>query len=386
MINSQQIRCSTSKVNIFSKNVREASKIANPRPKLSGKRKHLYMLQTTAKKFLKGIKNRISHCLSSPINKNEGVYIASNADQRVKYKNLQLCASRWACSVCAEKLIEVSRQEILKASNTHLASGGSFIFLTLTTPHNLKDKLKFLVKFQALALKKFFEHSRVKSLLKSLGYIGRVRSFEIKHGKNGWHPHYHFLIYIDKMLSKDNVKLYQLELLKLWQKCCLSAGSRKPNHHGLDFKSCTDPLKASKYVVKDSFELTYSNTKGSKVDSINPFDMLVLDNYDYGNLKDLFVEYYKATKGKSLIQWSKGLKKRFAINNLTDEQIIKDELEEYNIPVVVIPKWDWEEIKLRGLRANLLDFTEKYLKDNNLIVIEDYVAFMEYFYYYVQIK
>ncbi len=343
------------------------------------KRKALYAAQNKAKQYLKGVKNRISHCLSTALKTSEGVYIFGNSDCKTKYKGLMLCGSRWSCPICAEKLIEASRQDILTASTKHLENGGSFIFLTLTTPHVRSDKLDFLVQCQKKALKKFFGYSRVKSAFESLDKLGHIRSYELKHGFNGWHPHFHFLYYINKMLDKFEVSKYSKILLAEWQKACIASGLKKPNSHGLDFKSCTNPIKASEYIVKDSFEIAYSNTKGSKSDSVNPFDLLKIDNYRYGNAKDLYVEYYKSTKGLALICWSRGLKKHFAIGEKTDDEILHNELEQYDIPIVQIPYYDWIDIRVANLRCELLEFTEDYIKFNNLISIDNYSSFISEF-------
>lgn len=340
------------------------------------KRRQLFNKQSRVKKYLLGIKNRISSCLSAPISNTSSVAICSNADQNCKYKGLQLCGSRWACPICSNKLNEASRQEILKASNKHLSNGGGFALMTTTVPHYLCDNLDKLIDLSTQARDKFNGMYAVKKIFKKLGRIGYIRSSEIKHGKNGWHPHQHFLFYLKSILTKELRAEIEKDLLKCWQKSCVKVGLPMPNHHGLDFLSCTDPLKSSDYIIKDTFEIASSNTKGSKKDSINPFDLLLDEPYKYGNRQKLFIEYYHATKGKSLISWSKGLKKLFQVAEKSDEQILNDELEQYDIPVVIMPKEDWSIIKKSDLRVELLEFTEKYLKSNHLISIIDYEQYM----------
>jgi hypothetical protein len=362
---------------------------------LHKKRNELFKLQGIVKDFLRDLKLnqgktvRTLNCLSAPIDKDKGVTVFTNADQHCKYKGLQLCGSRWVCPICSNKLLESSRQDILKASNQHLETGGGFVLMTVTIPHTIKDKLQHLSKLQTKALNKFHENGSVKKIFKSLGKIGSIRSFENKHGKNGWHPHQHFLIYIKSpILNNDLRQSIEASLLRHWQNACLAVGLGMPNKHGLDFKTCTDPLKASDYIVKDSFEITYSNAKGSKSDSINPFDLLSYEPYKYGSRKALFQDYYLATKGKSLIYWSRGLKKRFGILDKQDEELITDELEQFNIPVVEINVIDWGIIRRFDLRVELLDFTEDYLKSANLISITDYDSYISLFFdiYFYSIK
>ena len=40
----------------------------------------------------------------------------------------------------------------------------------------------------------------VKKIFKEMGYIGQIRGYEVTHGRkgtnNGWHPHFHFLQFV----------------------------------------------------------------------------------------------------------------------------------------------------------------------------------------------
>jgi hypothetical protein len=341
--------------------------------------------QTLAKNFLKGVPNshRFHNCLTASRDKSSlNIAIMSNSDQKCNYSGLQTCGSRSVCTCCSPRLCEISRQDITKASNQHLVHGGGFALMTMTIPHKLTDKLEDLIRLGTLARNKFNECNKVKLIYKKIGRLGYVRAFEIKHGANGWHPHQHFLFYLEKPITEQLRIQIESDLLSIWQDCCLKVGLDRPNHHGLDFMSCTDPLKASSYVIKDAFELTYSNTKGSKKGSINPFDLLSDEPYQYGSRKRLFREYYLATKGKSIIFWSRGLKKRFNIETLDDDEEAINQYNdaEYTIAVVKVDIFDWAIVKKYDLRAELLEFTEDYIKSSELISVQDYDAYINMFF------
>jgi hypothetical protein len=353
--------------------------------KLQAKRNLMFKKQTISKNHLKGVpkSHRLHNCLTACRDKQAlNVSIMSNCDQKCNYTGLQTCGSRSSCIICNARLSEISRQDILKASKQHLDAGGGFSLLTFTIPHNLKDRLAYLIDLQTKARNKFNEHGTVKSIFREMGRFGYVRAFEEKHGSNGWHVHQHFLFYLEKPITEKQRLSYQIRLLKLWQDCCVAVGLPKPNEHGLDFMSCTDPLKASEYVVKDSFEMTYSDTKTSKTGSINAFDLLSYEPYQYGSRKALWREYYLATKGKARIYWSRGLKGRFGIKTKDDDEQAIDEYneQEYTIPVVDISIFHWQEVKKYDLRAELLTYTEDYLRDNELINIPHYDEYINLFF------
>lgn len=353
--------------------------------KLQAKRFEMFKKQSIAKKFLKGVpkSHRFHNCLSASRDKQSlNISIMSNADQKCNYAGLQTCGSRSACTCCSSRLCEISRQDIMKASTQHLNNGGGFALMTLTIPHKLSDKLDDLIRLGTEARKIFNQNDSVKRIYKEMGRIGYIRAFEDKHGANGWHPHNHFLIYLDKALTEKKRISIQARLLKHWQSACISVGLPCPNEHGLDFMSCTDPLKASDYVIKDSFEITYSSTKSSKTGSINAFELLSYEPYQFGSRRALWREYYLATKGKARITWSRGLKARFGINTNNDDEKAIDEYNEaeYTIPVTQVCIVDWALVKQYDLRAELLEFTEDFIKSNEFISIPNYDEYINLFF------
>ena len=50
-----------------------------------------------------------------------------------------------------------------------------------------------------------------------MGKIGHIKALEVTHGRNGWHPHYHILIFTKQELPKD---YDTAPLLELWQNSC----------------------------------------------------------------------------------------------------------------------------------------------------------------------
>ncbi len=266
--------------------------------------------------------HRVCNCLKKRIDKNSDIGVFYNPlRSTAQFSNLQRCGSLWACPVCANQISQKRKQEVGQAVNAHRKNGGDVVMLTLTTPHQYHDVLDELLLQQSSARKRFWETTAVQNILKSWGSVGHITSLEITHGSNGWHPHYHILLFIRSGVdfSKQKAKLYQY-----WAAACVRSGLGKPNEkNGLDLR---DGSHADKYITKWGLadEMTRSVVKVGKTKSHTPFDLLALAGDGCDKSKYLFMLYVAATRGKRQLMWSRGLKKRFGIDDLTDESIVNE--------------------------------------------------------------
>jgi hypothetical protein len=257
------------------------------------------------------------------------------------YTGLQTCASVWACPVCSAKISERRRVELAGAIATHKAQGGEVLLLTLTNRHNKRDDLGELVRLQAKALGYFMRGTKsAKSWFDSLGSIGTIRAFEITHQEaNGWHPHYHILVF-----ARPGLDLFasQVAGARLWIQCCKLAGLDLPSiERGLTLK---DGTYAAKYAAKWGLEqeMTKGHQKKAKTGGSSPFDLLrrfLADGND-SRAAALFREFATVFKGRRQLVWSRGLKDLFAVGETTDEQIAQrlDEGSEL-FARIDVPQW-----------------------------------------------
>lgn len=256
----------------------------------------------------------------------------SHEYRTASYSGLQTCGSVWACPVCASKVAERRRSEIISAMTAHKAAGGGVFLLTLTAPHQRGDCISDLLAKHAKALRSFWSRWAVKKVLAEMGSLGQIRAAEVTHGRrseinNGWHPHHHILLFVgvggdcaavDEATRKD----WAVRLYLQWSACCEAFGLGLPSFaHGLKLD---DGAKASAYVSKWGLEdeMTKGHTKkASKGET--PFDFLrsILADASDKEAGALFVEFAEAFKGKRQLTWSPGLKKRFAIGELSDEEL-----------------------------------------------------------------
>jgi hypothetical protein len=215
---------------------------------------------------------------------------------------------------------------------SHKAAGGSVTLLTLTAPHQRTDKLADLLAKQKKALNGFKNDRRVEAIFKAMGIIGDIKASEVTHGRlspsnNGWHPHYHILQFGG--LGADYVPLDWLQIVAFeqvlyerWAASCVRAGLGEPSReHGLKLD---DGSKAAKYVSKWGLEdeMTKGHTKKA-LHGETPFDFLRAYQADPTDKQAgaLFKEFAETFKGKQQLRWSKGLKKRYAIGELSDDEL-----------------------------------------------------------------
>jgi hypothetical protein len=107
-----------------------------------------------------------------------------------------------------------------------------------------------------------------------------------------------------------------------WAARCVAAGLGEPSYaHGLKLD---DGSKAAKYVSKWGLEdeMTKGHTKKA-LHGETPFDFLrsyLADKTDK-QAAALFIEFAQTFEGKRQLHWSKGLKKRYAVTEKTDDQL-----------------------------------------------------------------
>ena len=251
------------------------------------------------------------------------------------FSGLQTCGSVWQCPVCAAKISERRRAEVLAAMIAWKAQGGTVNMLTLTCPHQRSDDLAELLVKQAKALNSFWADRQVKAIFREMGNIGHIKATEATHGRlspynNGWHPHYHVLMFdgsgVDlARFDKAQMTDWQVKLYLRWANACKLAGLGEPSYqHGLKLD---DGSKADKYISKWGLEneITKGHTKKATTGE-TPFDLLRALQADPTDRQAaaLFIEFATVFKGKRQLRWSKGLKARFAVEEKTDDELTEE--------------------------------------------------------------
>jgi hypothetical protein len=244
------------------------------------------------------------------------------------YGNLMTCGYVWSCPICAPKIASRRAAEVQAAITAHHQAGGRVLFLTLTVPHYIGDDLAQLVEDYAGALSSFWSRRGVKDALCAVDFAGRIRALEVTHGGNGWHPHTHYLLFVEDLDAAAQDEL-EASLRSTWGRVVADRLNRNVTVHGLtllkvgggaqDGGTDEDAEQLSRYVVKsleDSIwgapqEMTRGHIKKGRLGGRTPFALL----HDYATGNDqqagaLFVEFVRAFHSRRQLSWSKGLRRK----------------------------------------------------------------------------
>jgi hypothetical protein len=273
------------------------------------------------------------------------------------YHGFQVCAKPWTCPVCATKISERRRQEVAKGMKQAEALGLKVFLVTPTVPHGLGDDVAQIVDKITKAWTSLWQGRRGVELRNALGLFGHIRALEVTYGENGFHPHFHVLMFY----HPDQTNLNEWgKLAYAWQKAAVKAGLPAPSIE----RGCQvdDGSRAAQYVAKGVWglesEVTKGHVKKGKRGSRTPFDLL--RDYMSGDKQAgaLWRVYVDAFQGRRQLYWSNGLKKLLAIAELSDEEITNKPDEEQALLLATITDDQWRVIYRRNLESAVLDLAE----------------------------
>jgi len=303
-------------------------------------------------------------------------------DEVAHYSGLTSCGSIWACPVCSAKIRNHRGDEIARGAARWIEElGNSAYMVTFTVPHDLVDALVPLFDTVANGFRAVISGRAWLGEKKRVGIAGTIRSMEVTHGDNGWHPHLHVLVFFDGELTAEDFAWLRLRWYERWSRFITRAGYRAPSfEHGLDMRPVITAEEAGKYIAKVQDgghlgnELTRADLKEGRNGSRTPME--VLDDFRWtGDLDDLDVwqEYERATKGRQCITWSKGLRAVLLPDEedqeMTDDEIATEEVGGDTVAVFDAETWDGIR-KIPGLSAAVLDAAES----GGLSAIRDLLA------------
>ena len=302
-------------------------------------------------------KERTAHCFYNRIAKEEGVSVFLNKlRNKANYGNVMRCANPWACPVCSAIISEGRKDEVKTAMDWWKAQGGDVLLLTLTAPHYSTTDIKSLKPAMLKARKYMLKGVRAtKDLFKHYAIEHYISVFEVTHGKNGFHPHFHILLFTKYHVHNPRGSVMRMQFFEQWKKACEKAGLDQPSYeHGLDLRN---GQKAASYVSKWGLEheMTKGHIKKGKTDSKTPFDLL--RDYAEGdeNAGKLFRIYFDAFKGTRQLNWSKGLKKLSSKGKeeKTDQELV-DETDNVAELMFKLSIELWHPIRKHGRQGELL--------------------------------
>lgn len=303
-------------------------------------------------------KHRTASCLWCVVSTEKTVQVTLDEEfNRARYNNLRVCARVWTCPFCSAKISERRAFELAGAMVVAKAKGLKVALLTCTVPHVVQEGLKTLCTGLLKAWSRLVDDRVGKGIRADLGLVGTIRNIEVTHGVNGWHPHFHCLVFY-----KNAVDLVEIESRwsAHWQHVCVKSGLRRPSdEHGLTLQNGD---YAAAYVSKWGLEheLTKSMHKVGRKGGRTPFD--ILRDYQSGEQKDenaqLFREFVAAFHGVRQLVWSPKLKNLLAVEEITDEEMALHEDERPTRLICELDGRQWKAVRSNH-RATLLALAEK---------------------------
>jgi hypothetical protein len=304
-------------------------------------------------------KHRTASCMWSRVSKNSQINVVKDTQtNRARYSGLRVCGRIWTCPMCAAKISERRAGELAQAITQARNMDIEVALLTVTVPHVKGQTLADLLAAIRKAWNSFTQGGTSSRLRRAIGLVGTIRNIEVTYGENGWHPHFHCLVFYKGHLV--DLEEMQRKWGEHWQKCAVAAGLREPStEHGLTVQPGE---YAARYVSKWGLEheMTKSMAKRSRIGGRTPFDIAedFSDGKDVEKNAALWREYAEAMHGQRQLYWSAGLKKLLLVEEKTDEEIVAEE-DERQAELVVQLTWpEWQAVRTRH-RATLLMLAEQ---------------------------
>ena len=231
------------------------------------------------------------------------------------------------------------------------------LLVTYTVRHHWADDLKGTLGGLLDARKRLLSGRWAKGFTARFGIAGRIRALEVTHGENGWHPHVHELVFLERDVDRA---AFLTELREQWSGQVLKAGLKSVNSHGVDVRFAD--LSVADYVSKfgrertwgPEHELTKSAAKVGKQGNRGPIGLL--SDYFAGDDRAgaLWREYAQVFKGSRQLVWSEGLRNLVGRGQEQSDAESAGELREEAQLLDELSREEWRVVLGNDARAELL--------------------------------
>jgi hypothetical protein len=304
---------------------------------------------------------RVSFCTRRVIPYREGVKILyNNKYKKAHYGNLMVCGSVWTCPVCASKISERRKSELIQGFNNWT---GGLIMVTLTIRHNKKDKLAESLAVIDRAYKLLTHGRKWQEFKKEFGIVGSVSNLEITYSENnGWHPHKH-IVYLVK--NKCNVNSFDRILSARWIDYLKVSGGSGLSGIAMKCEEVTSKKdRVAEYISahekepkKELWTIESELTKAYYKSSSSFWSFLddwIMDVTTFKEKQKLIKEYAACTRGRRSVVFSRGLRDMLNIGQDKNDLEISQEQEENSELLITLAREIWKEVVKKNKRGELL--------------------------------
>ena len=299
-----------------------------------------------------------------------GVVLKRSAEGLVYPSGVVTCGSPWSCLRCSYKIRAKRARHIAMAVAAHVAQGGGVLFGTFTMSHDRGEELDGLWTILSQGWAFMTAGRQWVDFRNQFGLVGWVKSVEVTHGANGWHPHVHVLFFIDAPMNDfdrgDDYQHFRRSLRSRW----IRWFDRKHNRNvSQEFGTRFDPVKADEsdvigiYCTKVGYELAMADSKiGRTEGQRHPF-AIAHDAANYGDKADVMLlrEWVLGSKRKKSIHWSGDQVKAYVAAEVdkTDAELAQEE-QVGDKSLLVVERDLWQRLISRtdGARSDFLQLFE----------------------------
>jgi len=360
-----------------------------------------YALQAAARKLHPDA--RIRNCMRAIVPNRDTVDVWHNVTQkRAFYRGLMRCNQLWICPVCASWISEHRRAalaELLSQRLTIPSSSGLtkndvisvpmwYVGLaTFTISHHAGERLVDVKQRLDTAYQYEWSGRWAVAWRAKHNVIGTIRSLEVTHGENGWHPHYHTLLIRNSANAAQTVAMIELELSARWGDAVRAArgsasAERGVRFQGWDIGAVEYLSKMGQYVIDAGKrwdvirELTKAPAKRGKVGGHTTWELLA--DYVSGEIRagELWIEAAAALKGSRHLVASPGLYNRLGAT--LDLESDRAQSEEILAPsdrlLATLSVEQWGVVIRKSLQSDLLDVADSGDQDKLIDWLEEIIG------------
>ncbi|MFZ3599866.1 protein rep [Streptomyces sp. BH104] len=286
---------------------------------------------------------------------------------RAGFAGVVTCGSVHVCPCCATSIRRVRQDELEQVGQFWECQSCGLVMMTLTMRHYDRDPLAELVELQRAAWKVSFGANAGRSwrqAKKDFGVRGFVRAWEVTHGANGWHCHFHVLLFLARPLSSLRVEELQHLAYGVWSTALVKVGARmpveiserdgKPVAVKIDAPDRGESGDLARYLMKGqdgktrwgvAAELTRQEVKEGQNGHRTPFQIARDAIAGDPRSIELWRDFVQVATGMRALYWSNGLRALlkemgFELDDRQDQQVAADE-ESAGTPLACIPAATW---------------------------------------------
>lgn len=316
-----------------------------PTPGEIEKLKYIFKKQNIElkKKIGQNVK-RVSYCGVRCISKKVmDIQAVQGEKGSIYYANVQRCGCVWFCPDCLYKLMKGRADELYQQLRIYKEAKQTVLFITFTLQHKTGDSLKDLHKILLNAFNFANSHG---SWIKAKKQVPTeyLRTLEVLHGLNGWHPHLH-TVFVGSPEIEGVINIF----INLYKQELKRQGLQVNKHTVITEKWNGKIGDMTDYMFKGMIEQELTGGGLKKSGKGKTFFELVKEQKTRKTIET--DEYIEVMKGKRQFQHSRKFFKDVRVKS--DSDILKDDIVKavhFRIPMKI-----YADIQKKGISLHLLN-------------------------------